>query len=192
MAANSLYPAFFRLFSQSAFAPHVSTHPTLAYTPVSGEDGTFENWESDNIDAGEMIEDFVDLLLPFYDATTEFLTAIIFTQGSAEAEPQPRRTISFTGKTGTSIAAVVPASMSQYTFRTDNFGLAKIVMLDAPVTTNFLPITSLSASVALGDLFDFLTDTTKAMAGRDNGRIDAFIRGTFKINDELRHQYRLD
>lgn len=191
MAINSLFPAFFRLFSVSEFGAHISTHPCRTWSPSGGSIGSFKAWDDSDREAGDMMTDFVDLLLPFFTAETEYTQAIIYTMDDEDAEPLPRGFASFSGKTGTSVAAAVPASQSQYTFRTDNFGLAKLLFFDAPVTTDFLPITSLAASADLLALFNYLKADTNAFCGRDNGQFAQFVRGTFKLNDELRKQYRL-
>lgn len=191
MAENSLYPAFFRLFSKSEFGYHVSTHPMNEYTPVAGAFGTFKNWIDGNVAANTEISGFVDLLLPFFTGDTEYLYAIVYDMEDENATPRPRVTVPFTGKTGTSVTAAVPASQSTYTFRTTNFGLAKLVLLDAPVTTDFQPITSLASAPDMQDVLDYISDDEHCFRGRDQGRITTFVRATFKLNDELRKQYRL-
>jgi hypothetical protein len=192
LAINSLFPAFFRLFSTSEFAPHVSTHPTREWDNSGGDAGSFLAWDNSDVDAIDMITDFVDALLPFYTAETSFNQAIIYNMADENAPPLPRGFVSFTGKVGSSVVAAIPASQSMYTFRSSNFGLLKVVMLDAPVTTDFQPFTDIASSAALEDLFDIMKLDTNAFAARDNGQPAQFIRATFKLNDELRHQYRLD
>lgn len=192
MAIHSLFPAFFRLFSQSEFGPHISTIPTLSWNTSAAPAGRFIAWDGSDRDAADMITDFVDLILPFFTPDTEYQSATIYTMADIDALPQPRAFVNFTGKVGSSADPAVPASMSTYSFRTTNFGLMKLVFLDAPVTTNFLPFTSLASSVPLTNLFNFMSDEANAISARDNGRPAQFIRATFKINDELRKSYRLD
>lgn len=189
MATNSLFPSFFRLFSQSEFAPHVGTYPTRLYDVG---DESFDSHLGAPVDAATMIGDFVDGLLPFYTGDTEFNQAIIYNMDAPDAPPRPVGFVSFTGKVGTNGGAAIPASQSMYTFRTTEFTLLKIVMLDAPVTTDFKPFTDLADSAALGDLFDIISDTGNAFTSRGGGRPNQFVRATFKLNDELRHSYRLD
>ena len=176
----------------SEFAPHISTHPCRAWSPAGGDQGSFSAWDSSDVDAIDMINGFVDVLQPFYTGDTSFDQAIIYTMADELADPQPRGFIAFTGQVGTSADPVNPAAMSTYTFRTDNFGLLKIIMLDAPVTAEFQPFTDIASSADLGALFDYIKADTKAFAGRDNGQPAQFVKATFKLSDELRHAYRLD
>lgn len=188
--ANSLFPAFFRLFYESAQAAHIATIPTLEWTPGgAGAAGSFASWGGTPRDAADMIADYVDLLRPFCVASTEYTGAIIYTMDTPTAPARPRASSSFTGKTGTSLLVAQPASMGQYVFRTDTFGLLKIVFLDQPVTTNFLPIKTVAGGSELAALRDFLIDDNNSIAGRDGGQPMGFIHATFKLNDELRKQY---
>lgn len=186
MTPHSLFPAYFQLRVLSAFGTHFHSIPTREYNVATGE---FLNWNDVGIDATDMIEDFVDLILPFHVSTTTVLGATIFTLADEDDPPQPRAFVSFTGKDGTSVAAATPASEGVYTFRTTNFGLLKYVFLDAPVTDDFLPFEDISDSAALVNLFGLVSDATNAFAGRDNGRPNQFIRANFGLNKALQKKY---
>ncbi len=188
--ANSLFPAFFRLFYQTAQAAHVATVPTREWSPGGGGGGgSFDSWAAGPVDAATMIEGYVDLLLPFCVNTTTYKECIIYTMDSPTAPPRPRGFITFTGKTGSSGGAAIPASMGQYVLRTDTFGLFKVVFLDQPVSSNFLPINTVTPASELDDLIQYLADDGNAFAGRDGGQVLGFVHATFKLNDELRKQY---
>lgn len=192
MAIHSLFPAFFRLFYTSVYAPHIMTIPTKAWDSGGGGGaGSFTSWAGPPIDAATMIEGFVDLLLPFHVASTNFGQAIVYTMDDEDAPPRPRAFIAFTGKVGTSVLPVNAAAQSMYTFRTTTFGLLKIIFLDAPVTSGFLPISIVTPGSELADLNDYLMLDANAFAGRDNGQPNGFVHATFKLNDELRKSYRL-
>ncbi len=188
---NSLAPAFFRLFETTAQSIHVRTVPTLAWNP-GGSFGTFLTWNAGTIDGDDAINDYIAKLLPFMISTTSINSAIIYTQADAESPARPRAAFDIVGATGTSSDPAQPASQGLYIFRTDAFGLSKVTFLDQPVTTNFLPITSMPGSGALPDLFVLLKDGDHPYAGRDNGRINTFVKATFKLNDKLRDEYRYD
>lgn len=192
MPTNSQFPAFFRLFSVSAFSPHISSMCTTEWDSGGGGGaGSFASWGGGPVDAADMIEAYVDALLPFYNADTEFTQAIVYTMASETDPPRPRAFLTFTGKVGTNVGSVNPASQGMYTFRTVDFGLLKIVMLDAPVTVAFAPINSVVPASPLEALTNLLTDDANAFSGRDNAQPLGFVHATFKLNDELRKSYRL-
>jgi hypothetical protein len=186
LAENSLFPAFFQLRVVSEFGTHFHNIPTREYDVNANE---FLNWNDVPVSATDMIEDYVDLLLPFHVASTEVVVAIIYTLENETAPPEPRTFITLTGKVGTNTASVVPASEGIYTFRSTNFGLHKIVFLDAPVTSDFLPFDFLSSSAALANLFNLISDEDNAFAARDGGRPAQFVRASFGLNKALQKKY---
>lgn len=189
---HSLFPAFFRLFYVSQYAPHIMTMPTKVWDSGGGGGaGSFTSWGGPPVDASVMIEAYVDTLLPFFTADVEFTQAIVYTMDDEVAPPRPRAFIAFTGKIGTSILPVNPAAQSMYTFRTVDFGLLKVVLLDAPVTSGFLPINVVTPGSELAALSNLLANDSYAFSGRDNAQPSGFVHATFKLNDELRKSYRL-
>jgi len=188
--ANSLFPAFIRIFEHSANASHVRTVPTLLWTPPTpGNDfGTFDTWNAGSIQAEDQVTDLVTQLKEFVPSTYHFDSAIIYTMADETADPLPRISIDL-GVAGTGDPGV-PACQGTYTWRTSEFGLLKVVILDGTPTTDFLPFTVEGAPGGQPrDLGDLLRDDDHGFAGRDGGQVTSFLRATFTLNESLRREY---
>lgn len=159
--------------------------PTLAWS--SGE---FATWTAGTTDAPTMIEDFVDLLLPFYPATVEFDNVIVFSQPTPADDPVPVASLVFTGKIGTQATPgwtkAVQLTMS---VRSTNFGVAKYSFLDAASGDTFDPIRV--ADTPMQNLLDEVGDTSLGWSAQDNGRPNVFIGLTKTLNEKLRKAYRM-
>lgn len=191
--ANSLYPAFVRLFWHSAQAPHVKTIPTLGWTEAGGTNGkgVFTTWNSSVVDAQDMIEELVGSLADFNTASSVYDSFIIYTMSAPDAIPQPRAQ-GLLGVAGTSVGDAQPASQGTYTWRTTNFGIFKLEFLDAPVNDNFAKITVEGTSGQPHEVSLILRDSDNGWAGRDGGQVTAFLQASFTLNEKLRKSYRLN
>ena len=191
--ANSLAPAFFRLFYHTAFGVHTQTVPTKAWDPILGTNGAggYLNWLGVEVDAQDMIFALVEQLNEFMPSTAIYDSAIIYTQADAEADALPQRAVTL-GEAGTGAGVDVPASQTTMTCRTTNFGIFKLVWFDATPSTDFLPQRSLPGSGQPLDLFNVISDEAWAFAGRDEGRPAQFIQVAYTLNEALRKQYRLN
>lgn len=191
--ANSLSPAFFRLFYHTAFGVHTQTIPTLAWDADLGTNGAggYLNWLGAEVDAQDMIFAIVEELNDFMPSTAVYDNAIIYTQADAEADALPQASVDL-GEAGTGMGADVPASQTTMTLRTTNFGIFKLIWFDATPNTDFLPQRSLPGSGQPLDLYNVVTSTSWAFAGRDNGRPNQFIQVSYTLNEALRRAYRLN
>lgn len=191
--ANSLFPAFVRLFYHTAFGQHVSTIPTLAWDGDLGTNGAggYLNHLGAEVDAEDMILALVEELNEFQPSTAVHDSAIIYTMADATADPLPVAQV-LLGEAGTHVGADVPASQATMTLRTTNFGIFKLIWFDAPPTTDFLPQRTLPGSGQPLDLFNVVTSTAWAWAGRDGGRPSQFLQISYTLNEALRKQYRLN
>jgi len=191
--ANSLYPAFFRLFYHTAFGQHIQTVPTRAWDDGLGTNGKggYIAWDTNEVDAVDMVQALVDELVEFQPASAVYDSCIIYTMASETAEPLPVASFEL-GDAGTAATADVPASQATMSCRTTNFGLFKLTWFDAAPTTDFLPQRTLPVSGQPLTLFQAVSDTDWAFAGRDGGRPETFLQVSYTLNEALRRQYRLN
>lgn len=191
--ANSLFPSFVRLFYHTAFGLHTQTVPTLRWVDTYGTNGKggYLNWLDVEIDAVDMIEALVDELKDFQPATGIYDSAIIYDMFDEVSTPNPVAQIDL-AVTGTAVTADVPASQATLTIRTEAFGLFKLEWFDATPSADFLPLRALPGSGQPLDLFNVITDTDWAWAGRDGSRPATFIQVSYTLNEALRKAYRLN
>lgn len=190
---SSLSPAFVRINYHSAYGLHTQTIPTLDWAPTFaiGGKGNFGTWDTIGYDADAMIQELITAEADIMPAGVEFDNYIIYTQATPTADPQPRAsgTLAIPGAVaspGWNKAVQVTISM-----RTSNFGIFKLVLLDAATGDDFAKETVTVPMSALQAIFDILIDTARGWSGQDNGRPETFISQTKDLNDRLRKTYRL-
>lgn len=191
--ANSLYPAFVRIEYHSAFGPHTMTIPIKGYDgDISGDTaGNIPTWAGGSIAADDMVEALVDVLKALFDDDTHFDSFTIFTMASAEADPRPAYSQALT-QVGTATASVWNKAVEKtLTFRTTEFGLAKLTLMDAGNDGTFPLITPGTATTEVNDIIDEFTAVANGWSGRDNGRPSQFIQMSATLNEKLRRAYRL-
>lgn len=194
MAENSLYPAFVRINYHSPYGVHTMTIPTLGWDYSGGTPlgGIFAAWDASDREAVDMISDFVNLIKPFFLATTTFDNFTIYTMASAEADPTPV----FAGELaidGTSVETEwAKAVQMTWTFRTSLFGIFKLVFLDVPSASGFDKILSFGASPEAEAVRDYLAADTNGFAGRDGGQVSVLDQISFTLNEKLRREYHMN
>lgn len=192
--ANSLSPAFVRLFYHSEFASHTMTLPTTAWNDVIsvGGHGQFDAWSGGGRDADDMIKDLVDKLKAFFDASVIFDNYIIYTKADAEAPELP--------VTGNSLAVVgtnpapgwFKAVQATWSFRTTAFGDSKLTLLDAASGDDFDKITNITGITAAEALRDEWQFDGNGWSGRDNNRPTTFVQIAYTLNEKLRREYNMN
>jgi hypothetical protein len=188
---NSLYPAYVDMQYHSAFGTHHMIIPTLNWNDdaATGGAGSFDAWDSSVAAADSMINSLVDLFAPFFKADTHFDLYTIYTLADAEATPQPRVSKALT-QVGTSISTSWSKAVeTTFTFRTDTFGIRRLVFLDAPSGNLFDKINQFSTSPEAVDIRDALADEGNGWSARDNGRPETLVQITYTLNDKLRREY---
>ena len=191
MAPNSLFPAYVLLQYTTAYSTHFMTLPTLAWNDeVSvGDAGRFDVWAGGSVDADEMVNDLVDLFAPFFLATTSFDLYTIYTLADAEATPQPRIAKQLT-QVGTSTSVYwAKAVETTFMFRTDLFGIRRLVFLDSPVPNSFDKISTFDASPEAIAIRDQFADDGQGWSARDNGKPTILTQITYTLNEKLRKEY---
>lgn len=192
---ESIAPSFVKFEYAGTFGPHSMMIPTREWNPVgpSGDMGGFPRWSDDDVvDAEAMIDALVATFAPFYTASFAFLRATIYTLATPGADPQPRVSKSM-NVSGTELTpGWMQAIQLTVTMRTEGFGLAKIVLLDADSTDSFAKITALGNKAILDAMIEEWVDEGNAWSGRDGFRPATLISMTTDLNDALRRAYRMD
>lgn len=190
MAPNFLGPYWCNLNYRGALAPHSMTIPTKNWNP-SGSIGTFDIWSGGTINALTMIVDLVDLLLPMFNSDTSFDNYTIYKQLLPTDVPTPMAAGAFSGKVGTNPSPTWAAAVEKmFICRSNTFGLAKLVCLDAVSGGSFLPITSPGGPEQA--LLDEWMSDAKGWCARDNGQVSTFLKITLNLNQKLRKDYHYD
>lgn len=191
MAPNSLFPAFVQVGYHSAFGAHNMILPTLSWTNAAspGGAGEFNTWDASTVDADDMINDLIDLFVPFFKADTSFDHYTIYTLANAEATPLPQAAKQLTQVGTNATTTWSKAVETTFMFRTNLFGLRRLVFLDAPSGGVFDKIDSFSTSPEAIAIRDQFADVTQAWSARDNGRPTILTQITYTLNEKLRKEY---
>jgi len=169
------------------------TIPTLGWNDDAspGGAGSFESWSGVDKDAEDMIEQLIDVMLPFFNSLVTFDNAVIFTKATPTSVSFPVASASWVGKDGTNPSATWwQAVQTTVIARTTVFSLAKLVMLDSVAGDNFDPeyIQSAAMLALTAEWFDL----ANGWSGRVDGRPKTFVKSTQTLNEKLRRAYHLD
>lgn len=194
MAENALSPAFVKLNYHSLYSTHVQIIPSVPYLlpDVGNITGRFQlRGAALPTPAGDAIEDFVNLQMPFFPESVVFDNYTIFTQADEDAPPTPQ----YAGNLGISgtndDAGWSKAVQATWTFRTTAFGLFKLVMLDMASANDFNPVVAPS-DAAYTDLIAYITSTNSWLSGRDDERPSTFLQISKTLNEKLRRSYKMN
>lgn len=195
MAINSLYPAFVRINYTSAYGVHTMTVPSVpAVVDITKPTGWAFNLRgaAAPVDVELAVNDFVNLLRPFYKAAVKFTDFTVFTMDTPTSPPLPRFSATLS-QTGSSVApGWDKATQLTMTWRTDEFGMFKLVMLDYNTGNDFSKLVDLSLAPNLEALSDYVTANVSWLAGRDGGRPNTFLQAASTLNEKLRRSYKLN
>jgi len=193
--ANGLYPAFFEANYHSAYGPHTMTVPLKDYNGPT-EDwaaGYCVNWSDVNVSASEMVDTYIESLLPNLPDTVEFDYVTFYKYPSPTGKPRPLASYNFVDMVGSSMTpGWTKAVELALSFHTTEFGIFGIRLLDAASANNFDKLTSLSTLTAVQPIIDIVTSVDWAFAGRDNARPASFIQMSKTLNVKLRKAYRMN
>lgn len=195
MTRHAPGPTVVRLEYQSEFGFHVAQIPTRAWSaPTSGEPlGTVPRWSDDTqIDLFDMLDGYIDLLLPFFKDTCSFNTATVLTQATPTSALVPQISALLSAKIGT---AATPgwykAVQNTITMRDTANNIAKYVLLDSASFNDWNPIHNLASVPAVEDIVTYLFDNDLAFSSQGDNRPLTFL-GVFKtLNEKLRRRYRM-
>jgi hypothetical protein len=195
MATNSLSPAFFKVRYQSQYAEHVMTLPTRDWIDPEDitDNGSFTAWDTTNVLATDMIEDFITLVAENFSADVTFIAAELYTQADENSTPVFRRLIPL-NITGTSaIANQEKAVQHTYSIKDTSGNNMRLVLLDAvlPVDWEKDYLTSQLNADQLAMLNGLGADTA-AFSTRGGGQPVLFMQAAYKLNDKLRRSYGMN
>jgi len=191
MAPNSLSPASVVIDYHSAYGAHKMTLPTKEWFPTSitGDLGSYEDWDGNPVDAEVMVTELLDLLKIFIKTNAAFDNITVYTQATAESPNIPRKgkAIAIAGTAATGYEGAISRT---WNMRTTTNGLAKIVLLDATLPATFfnkiLPADwnadELAVAAAIGA-------NDRAWSGRDDNQIVTGRSITIDLNDKLQRAY---
>ena len=193
MTLHSRSPAFVILDYHTPYAPHKQQFCLTDWFPISsGHDmGTCTAHDASSVDLKTMIDNLLGNMASFALPDTVWDLATVYTQAAAVGPAFPQANYVPT-QVGVSLGGA-PRKATETTFvmRTTGFNIAKMVLLDVPVNTNFDQI--LPGSFSTQDI-DFVTEIglpSNAWCGQDGNRISSAIRKTFNLNQKLRKEYRM-
>jgi hypothetical protein len=192
--ANSKGPYFLQYNYHSGFGPHTMQIPIRHWQAAGGASvaGDVEDWDLSIQDADGMINSLCDLFLPSFPVTVHFDNYIIFKQVGTDEIYTPVAGAALASKVGTNTLNVWHEAVQiTNTWRSTNFGIFKIVFLDAESGGSFGKTSSLPGSGSVFNLNTELTSVANAFMARDNGRPSSYISTTVTLNEKLRKSYRV-
>ena len=192
MTEYGLEPAYAKIDYSSAFGAHSHLICTKEWNPVgvSGDLGSYINWDGDPFDAELMVDELVAVLQDQHLSTTTINQVTLFTKADEVSPSLP-----VASKAYAAVGSIAPPLISRavsktLNFRTVGIHAAKIVILDAPHNnSDFNKQFPADWVTADNDLLTVLSSTEHAWAGRDNTRINSAVSITWNLNQQLRKQY---
>lgn len=195
MAINSLFPAFVRINYLSSYGVHTMTVPAVDVvlnSPVPSGFAFNLRGAAVDVDVVDAVSDFVDICKPFFRNHVKFVDFTVFTMENPTAQPLPRISRSLTQVGTNVVAGWDKATQMTLTWRTDEFGLFKIVFLDVATGGDFGKVVDLTTAPNMDALSDYVTADVTWVAGRDGGRPVTFLQASTTLNEKLRRSYKLN
>lgn len=190
---NSPAPTQILVNYHSEFAPHKMLLNALEWSPtpdVNGA-GSLATWDAATVDTDDAVSGLVTLMLPFFGTSVSFDNYVVFTYPTPEADPEPMAggTLALDGTGAT--PSWYKAVQKTLTFRTNLFGLARLVFLDVLSGNDFNRNTVVTPASPLEALVNAFTSDTAPWSGRDNGRPNTYLGVSQTLNEKLRRAYRM-
>lgn len=189
--AFSLFPSYIVIEYSSSFGVHTMTIPIRQWTSGAGDLGEAEAWNSGTRDLADMVDDLVADLAELYPATVTFETATVYNFADIDSDPDPVGQHAL-GVVGTAVTSAWSKAVQQtFTFRTDNFNIYKLVLLDVPTDNNFDRVPAAAFTTEFDNVVFELTADANAWQGRDGSQIIQPIQASATLNEKLRRSYRM-
>jgi hypothetical protein len=162
--------------------PIVGVGPSAVFDPGGG---------ADVILLSDGIGDFIDLLAPLVPASTQYNDFLAWRVPDGGGRPQPVFSDSL-GTVGTNVLTHIwdKATIVTWTWRTDLFGIMKLVQLDYPVG-GFDAVTDLTGLTAQENLNNYVTNPIHWVRGQDHGVPAAFQQISQTLDEKLRRAYHM-
>jgi hypothetical protein len=189
--AFSLFPSYIVIEYSSAFGVHTMTIPIRQWEASAGDLGSADSWVGGARDLDDMVEDLVNALAELFPATTTFETATVYNYPDIDSDPDPVGQHAL-GIVGTSVSTAWSKAVQQtFTFRTNDFNIYKLVLLDVPTDNNFNRVPAAAFTADFDAVVDQLTGDVNAWQGRDGSQIVQPIQASATLNEKLRRSYRM-
>jgi hypothetical protein len=192
MTVHTLKPSYIEFKYHSLFGAHKMILPTRQWSSAGGISGfgSFTSWDDDIRDVGDMVDDFVDVLLPKFISTVTFDNWLVWDFNVDADFFIPVAGDAFTAKVGTDDdSGYTQAVQSVMTMFDTEFNTCKIVLLDMSSRNNFNRRTAATVDADEQAYFDAFSDTANAWASRAGFRPATIRSVSLGINDELKKQY---
>ena len=194
MVESLLFPSHIVINYHSDFSPHKMTIPTRAWSSTVGTHGFggYTAWDASAVDAQDMVEDLVTLMLPFFKDDVHFDDWTIYNWLSEDGPAVPVTSNGVTAMTGSSVSDT-PSAAWQGTlnmFDTE-FHRGKLVFLDIPSGTGARLIKPADFDVSILALVTEFTLPATAWATRWG--LQPSTPRSFKVtlNNALERAYRI-
>jgi hypothetical protein len=192
MTPGTLSPASIKIDYHTLYAPHSMTIPTRDWipTPVSGDLGSYLNWDGTPCDGEVMVRGLIEVLKVFMLPSTQFDQATAYTMATPTSSNIPRKSTSL-AVVGTSIDTTPSQAVSAtFNFKTTDNGDVKLVLLDSPIGGLwFAPVLPADFSSAVYAVETVFTGQAWAWSGRDDTRPAVLRKITKDLNDKLQKEY---
>lgn len=194
MTVHSLSPAFVKIKYSSAYAPHIQSLPTRAWTPPTGGHpfGSYTNWASVSIDADDMIQALAALYAPLFPTSTTIASYEIFTQDTPTSPILPRAANSIAVPGTIATPGYTKAVQSTFSFFDSAFNTVRLILLDSDSTNDFLPKPPEAFTTAENNLIAEFTSVNNAWSSRAGFQPTTIRTLTQTLNERLRRSYRDD
>lgn len=192
MPTDKLYPAYVRIEYVTPTTQHTMTRPTLQWNGDGiGDPGTFNAHVGAPVPGDTMVEDFIDAMMQLYLPDCNSVAYTIFNVPEVGEDPQPvfGKNYSSVGGAVETDAGSSKAWVNTMQFRTSNFGLARVNLMEAARYGADGKFTAPLAGSYAAFAAEF-SDETNGWAGRDNGRPAVYLNSIWKPNDRLIREYK--
>lgn len=192
MAENSLYPAFIKIYYESALMPHTMTFQVQASPtgdPITQRPFLIKA-NGGAADAGVLVAEFVNAIKVAAPATVTFQYWELWEIATDGGDPVFRFTDDL-NVVGTSAVPIVPANQIVWSYRTQDGGKGSIYLMATGAGANAKYRGPAFGSATFKTLVDYLVSDACIVKGRDDSRPVVVVKVLTKTNDALRRKLRL-
>lgn len=192
MSHNTLYPACIRINYSSTYGIHSMTIPSTKFVFTGGA----WNFEKEDLSVigvvNTLVTAWVNIVKTAYPANCNFIDwqAFTFASPTDPAQPLVSGSLGIVGTHGGGTGYSNHATQATHTWRTNEFGIFKLVWLDLNLI-NYEKNTNVAAGQA-ANINATVTGANTWMRGRDGGIPQTFLQSAYTLNEKLRKAYRMN
>lgn len=188
--AFELGPWFMKVnYKQLGYQAHVMTHSIDEWIDAASTNdaGRLRVRDGSDVDAVDGLLEFFGVLTPFFGTDVSFNSVTVYHQPDPAAFPTPVMAHQFIGVGGEDATpGWHVASEGTISWRTTEFNLVKLTLLDIATNDEWSKITILPGSGKLFDLHTWMLGDTCFVKGRDGAYANVFLSQTMTLNEKLR------